>query len=188
MGSLSISRSNKTVIRTPKRDAGRGKVSDDPYILKNPPLDRSICRKCHAVYQKKRWALDDNLYEEILKKNGSSSHIWTDCPGCQKIADHFPMGIIHLQGDYWPLHKEEILNLVKNEEERARGYNPLERISSIRDLGERLEIETTNEKLAQRIGKSLRKAHQGVVHYKWSNPHKFIRVEWERSLPQKRSS
>lgn len=177
---MSIKRASR--IRTAKRDEGK---ETDPYLSKNPPGDWAICRQCHAIYHNKHWILDADLYEEILEEENASP-VWTACPACQKIREHFPMGIIHLQGDYLKFHKEEILNLIKNEEERARGFNPLERISAIHDLGNELEIETTNEKLAQRIGKRLHRAHHGSVHYKWSN--KFIRVEWARSLQEKRTS
>ena len=72
------------------------------------------------------------------------------------------------------------MNLIKNEEERARGFNPLERIMKISDVKDGLEVTTTNEKLAQRIGKRLQKACQGKVEYKWSDDTKLIRVDWER--------
>jgi NMD protein affecting ribosome stability and mRNA decay len=180
---MSLKRAKRT-LRAPKRDEGR---EADPYLTKEAPPDRSVCRQCRAVYHNKHWVLDEAIYREILKGNGASTD-WTVCPACQKIKDHFPMGVIHLQGGYLQQHKEEILNLIRNEEERARGFNPLERISAIHDFGERVEVETTNEKLAQRIGKRLHRAHHGTVHYKWSGDNKFIRVEWERSLPEKRFS
>lgn len=166
-------------IRQNKRDSGR---EGDPYLSKNPPRDMSVCGKCHAVYHNKHWILDEELCGEVGK--GKSSSIL--CPACQKIEDHFPMGVIHLQGDYLEVHKEEILNLVRNEEKRARGFNPLERIETINDRGGSVSIETTNEKLAQRIGKRLLRAHQGRVRYRWSGDNKFIRVDWERTLPPKR--
>lgn len=172
--------SGKGLIRSAKRDGGK---ESDPYLMRNPPLDRAICRQCHAIYHHKHWILDENIYHEMVKGNGVA---WDTCPGCQKIADHYPMGVVQLRGNYMRAHKDEIINLVHNEEERARGFNPLERIYSIQDLGDRIEIETTNEKLAQRIGRRLRRAHQGEVHFKWSGDNKFIRVEWERSLPPKR--
>ena len=44
-----------------------------------------------------------------------------------------------------------------------------------------IEITTTNEKLAQRIGKALHKAYSGDVAYKWSDP-KIARVNWHREV------
>jgi len=43
-----------------------------------------------------------------------------------------------------------------------------------------VEILTTDEKLAQRIGREIRKAYQGTVSYKWSEDANFVRVNWSR--------
>ncbi len=72
------------------------------------------------------------------------------------------------------------MSLVRNEEERAKGLNPLERIVRITEGDTELRVTTTNEKLAQRIGRALRKAYQGEVSYKWSTDTKYARVEWVR--------
>ena len=60
------------------------------------------------------------------------------------------------------------------------GINPLERIIRMEEKGEELEIATTDEKLAQRIGREVRKACQGTVEYKWSEDSKLLRVNWAR--------
>jgi hypothetical protein len=41
-------------------------------------------------------------------------------------------------------------------------------------------IDTTTEKLAQRLGRSLRKARGGKVVYKWSHNNKLVRVFWDQ--------
>ncbi|MBI3599609.1 MAG: hypothetical protein HY097_03080 [Nitrospinae bacterium] len=43
-----------------------------------------------------------------------------------------------------------------------------------------IEIQTTNEKLAQKIGKAVYKAYSGELEYKWSEQTKFVRVNWSR--------
>jgi hypothetical protein len=77
-------------------------------------------------------------------------------------------------------HQEEIVHLIRNEEERAKGMNPLERIVELTESGEGIVVTTTNEKLAQRIGRTLKSTYQGQTTYRWSEP-KFLSVEWERS-------
>jgi len=76
-------------------------------------------------------------------------------------------------------HKDEILHLIRNEEARAKGINPLERIIEITESDGAIIVTTTNEKLAQRIGRTLRSACQGHTTYQWSDP-KFLSVEWQR--------
>jgi hypothetical protein len=41
-------------------------------------------------------------------------------------------------------------------------------------------VETTTEKLAQRLGRSIKKARGGKIEYKWGHNNKFVRVIWEK--------
>ena len=152
-------------------------TSGDPYIVKTRNNVMAVCTKCHTVYFKKRWYIDEDLYQKKILMKKIEKVL---CPACRKIKDNFPGGIVRLRGAFLNDHKDEIINLIRNEEERARGFNPLERIIKINDVDDGLEVTTTNEKLAQRIGKSLHKAYQGKVVYKWSNDTKLLRADWER--------
>jgi NMD protein affecting ribosome stability and mRNA decay len=152
-------------------------TSSDPYLSSGGLNGSSICKKCHAVFQKKRWTIDEDLYNQ---KAGMKSTVKVHCPACKKKKDRFPSGILKLKGDFLKDHRVEILNLVKNEEQRAMGFNPLERIIGVIDFESGIEITTTNEKLAQRIGKSLQRSYQGKVEYKWSSGTKLLRAEWTR--------
>lgn len=149
----------------------------DTYFNKAGPKDHSYCRKCHAIYHNKRWHFNENEIRKLLG-NGANSKIL--CPACQKIEDHFASGVVTLKGLFIKEHRQEILNLVKNEEERAMGFNPLERIIEISPHGEELEITTTHEKLAQRIGRRLHRTFSGKVAYQWSRGVKMARVSWSR--------
>jgi len=103
------------------------------------------------------------------------------CPACLKIRDNFPGGIVTLSGDFLIAHKDEFLHLIRNEEQRARGFNPLERVMSIKENGHgRIVINTTTEKLAQRLGRAFKKAFRGDVTYSWSHDDKLVRVAWVR--------
>jgi NMD protein affecting ribosome stability and mRNA decay len=130
------------------------------------------------VFQNQHWTLDEKK-RDLLVSSGAANPIV--CPACRKIASHDPHGIVTLRGDYWPQHREDILNLIRNEEARGMAANPLERIIDIREEEDALIIETTNEKLAQRLGRSIHNAHKGAVEYKWPDGNRLVRVEWERS-------
>ena len=93
-----------------------------------------------------------------------------------------PGGVLKLTGDFVWEHKEEILNLIRNESGKVLATNPLERIVSLESSDGGIEITTTNEKLAQRIGKALHKAYSGTVEYQWSGDSKLARVLWHREL------
>jgi NMD protein affecting ribosome stability and mRNA decay len=150
----------------------------DPYIPRKSAAAVGACPKCHAIRRNKRWYLDEKAYASLTRKRGAA--VPERCPACRKIADGFPSGVVLLRGGYLREHQDEILKLVRNEEKRAMGFNPLERIMSVKEEEGRLEIATTDEKLAQRIGREVRKACRGVVKYKWSEDSKLLRVNWVR--------
>ena len=154
-------------------------TSTDPYRPRGASPRISVCEGCRAVYMNKRWYADGEVDETALKNPEAVKMV---CPACLKIRDGFPGGIVTLKGDYVLPHKQDLLNLIKNEEERARGLNPLERVMSVRENGYgNIVISTTNEKLAQRLGRAIKKAFHGEVTYNWSHDNKLARVDWVRA-------
>ncbi len=152
------------------------KVSD-PYMPRGGRHEISICKECHAVYRGKKWFINEELYKTNVKNKTANMVV---CPACLKIRDNFPGGVVTLKGGFPKSHEDEILNLVRNEGDRSLRDNPLERIMSINKIKGTLEIQTTNEKLAQKIGKAVYKAYSGELEYKWSEQNKFVRVCWNR--------
>ena len=158
-------------------------VERDPYLPRWSPKGILYCKRCGAVYYRRRWTLTppQEIRDRVEFSDDVSS---TLCPACRKIHDHYPFGKLHLIGAT-PKEKGDILRLLKNEEERAREKNPLERIMGIRTDGDGWKVETTTEKLAQRLGRSLKKARGGKVVYKWSHNNKFVRVVWQKEAMKK---
>lgn len=154
-------------------------ATSDMYLPRGASRRISVCDDCHAVYQNKRWYAEASLYNTLKKKPDT---LTTICPACLKIRDNYPGGIVTLKGGYVARHREDLLNLIRNEEGRARGFNPLERIMSVREneFGG-LVVLTTNEKLAQRLGRAIKKAFHGQVSYNWSHENKLVRVECEQA-------
>ena len=154
-------------------------ATSDSYLPRGGAQRVSVCEGCHAVYRNKRWYADEAMYRSTSKE---TAVIETVCPACLKIRDNYPGGIVTLKGSYVVTHRQELLNLVRNEEARARSINPLERVMSIKENGfGSLVVATTNEKLAQRLGRAIKKAFSGQVAYNWSHENKLVRVEWERA-------
>ena len=53
--------------------------------------------------------------------------------------------------------------------------NPLDRvIQMVPEGNDRLIIETTTEKLAQRLGKAVYRAYKGSLDFRWSHMNKFV--------------
>jgi hypothetical protein len=106
------------------------------------------------------------------------------CPGCQKIRDLFPGGILTLKGEFLNPHRDEIIQLIRNMEARARKINPLERIISINDQRKKIVVQTTSDRFTQRIGMEIHRAYKGDVTYRWPGEDKFVRVDWHRGREQ----
>ncbi|HTN42683.1 MAG TPA: BCAM0308 family protein [Nitrospiria bacterium] len=150
-------------------------VHRDPYLPLMGPKEAAVCRSCGAVFHHKRWSMQILPATTRNRKTRSIT-----CPACQKKRDSFPGGIITLSGEFLAPNREEILNLVRNEEARAKRVNPLERIISIKDNLKSVEIQTTSERFAQRVSMEIHRAYKGDVTYHWSRDDKFIRVKWHR--------
>lgn len=156
---------------------GRARTSEDPYIPEQGRKEEAICTDCKAIYRDKHWFLDEDLYASLSQSSETNR---TTCPACRKIADRYPEGIVTLRGSYLWEHEQEIRNILTNEEERAMAKNPLERIMKMERQGDEMIIETTEQKLAEHLGRALNKAHQGELDISWPKDHAVCRVSWER--------
>ena len=145
--------------------------SMEPYLPKRGLPEGAFCRGCGIVYHNKRWQHDGVEVEkscEVL------------CPACQRMEDHNPAGVVTLSGPYLASHKEEILNTMKQEESKSREKNPIGRIMEISDEEGRITVTTTDDKLAQKLGREVYKSQKGELHYQWSHDQRMVRVEWMR--------
>jgi len=152
-------------------------TNQDPYAMKLAPSGEAICPRCKAVFKDKRWFLDEELYEELKNINTVPRIL---CPGCKKVLDKYPMGYLYISGEFWQTHKDDIIRLINNEYEKARGLNPLHQIIDMYEEDGVTVIETTTENLAQRLGRALHKAFKGELEFRWSKRNKLVRVYWSR--------
>ncbi len=151
--------------------------STDVYMHKEGLKEVSFCRKCGIIYRNKRWYMDAAELERVRSDPAATKVV---CPSCLRMHDNNPGGVITLSGEYLVRHEVEILDLIKRKEAMYRAKNPLGRIMEINQDGSVLTIATTEDKLAQKIGRDVYKAHKGDLHYKWSENESFVRVNWAR--------
>jgi NMD protein affecting ribosome stability and mRNA decay len=101
------------------------------------------------------------------------------CPACRKIRDAYPEGIVTLRWPDLDKHEAEVRGLISNEEARALAVNPLARVMKIVTFNKReMEVQTTSDQLAQRIGRELVRAFGGKASYRWAHKDMMLRVEW----------
>jgi hypothetical protein len=146
----------------------------DMYLPWLTPKGVIQCSGCGAFYYRRHWTLTPP------GEFGTQVHVHpVFCPACTKIKDRYPGGELRLAGIN-DTERREVIRILRNEEERARAKNPLERIMGLEALEGGWKVETTTEKLAQRLGRAVRKARGGKVEYKWSRNNKYVRVCWEK--------
>lgn len=156
---------------------GRSLTSSDPYLPEGGLKEPAVCQSCQAIYQHKRWQLDPAAASALANLPDVQ---WVTCPGCQKAAEHYPEGIVTLRGSYLWEHEEEIRNILKNEADRVLAKNPIARIMRMTAEDDALVIETTEQKLAEHLGRTLNRAHRGELMVDWSGSPRVCRVSWER--------
>jgi hypothetical protein len=154
----------------------RESPKQDPYAMLKAPKGPAICRKCLAIYADKRWHFDEVQAAKLAASPRTQKLV---CPACQKIKDDYPEGIVTLTWSHLPDHEAEIRGLIANVETRAVSVNPLDRVLKIVRRKQELEVQTTNDRLAQRIGRALVRSYKGKAAYKWAHRDMMVRVTWE---------
>ena len=142
----------------------------DPYFNKEKFEEPSVCEVCGVVFR------DGAFRWEEAPKNAKKMI----CPACRRIQDKYYGGIVELSGNFLKTHKEEIMNLIKNEEEKEKNLRPLERIALIEENDDNITIKTTYEHIARRIGEAVHKAYKGKLELHYQEGAHFLRVKWHR--------
>ena len=138
-----------------------------------------FCPGCGAVYTKRRWSRAASARLRAQRAGEPVSVLI--CPACRRRESGVPHGYLHIDGDFFPLHRAEMEHLLHNEAEHAREDNPLQQVLGWEELGgDGLLITTSTEHLAQRLAHALNKAYDGDVHYGFSDENKLARVWWHR--------
>jgi len=115
-----------------------------------------ICTTCDAVYNGKKW----NGSPELSAKNLANLDP-TLCTVCKRVRDRVALGTVHLEGDVIASRHEEIIRMIRHEEEIERSHNYCSRIMDIKRNGRKMTIQTVNSSLAIHIAKQLKKTFRG---------------------------
>ncbi|HJV36174.1 BCAM0308 family protein [Geomonas sp.] len=163
-----VSKANRTGV---EEKGLRTVRSLDVYLPKRGLPEGAHCKGCGITYHNKRWQIEG-------VEQGASCEVL--CPACQRMEDHNPGGVVTLSGPYLAVHKEEILNAIRQQEAKSREKNPIGRIMEIKEDNGQITVTTTEDKLAQKLGREVFRSQKGELHYQWSHDQRMVRVEWMR--------
>ena len=158
--------------RMVRRDQGiEPRTDDDPYRVSAKPPEPTTCPTCHATFVEGRWTWAEAPEDSYLQL----------CPACQRIHDKFPAGYVTLKGPFLAEHRDEIVSLIQNHEQKEKADRPLQRIMAIdekKDGG--IEVTTTDSHLARGIGEALHDAYKGDLKLRYSRDENLLRATWKR--------
>ncbi len=145
----------------------------NPYFEYKKYEEPTECKVCGLVFVNGRWAVK-SVKEDIKNKE--------TCPACRIIKDQIPFGICTLDGEFIKDEKTrtEIKNIIKNIEKKVRETRPLQRIMEIREGNGKIEIFTTYDHLARRIGEAVYRSFKGELTIKYKEDERMARVSWRR--------
>lgn len=143
----------------------------DSYKAKRKLPEPTRCPTCGAVYRAGRWTWD--------KAPAGTNEAM--CPACHRIHDHFPGGYLTISGSFFREHRGEILNRVRNCEEREKAEHPLERIMGIEEGEDRALVTTTSVHLARLISEALHDSFKGQLDFSYNREENLLRATWSRA-------
>ncbi|HUA78469.1 MAG TPA: BCAM0308 family protein [Acetobacteraceae bacterium] len=146
------------------------RTSTDPYKRAGKLHEPTVCPQCGAVYHNGRW-------QWTGRPAGAHEAL---CQACHRINDDYPAGTVTIGGDFLKLHKEEILHIVRRQEEIEKPEHPLNRIMGISDELDRITVRTTDIHLPRRIAEALKSAFDGALTFHYDEGGYFLRAEWRR--------
>ncbi len=152
--------------RSEKRGAVGGSHQSEKYA------SNTRCPKCNLRYQ-------DGMWKRVIAENGADVPSKL-CPACMQIRDGQIGGIVEFTGAFAGVHRQELLNRIRNVEKLTREERPLERIVQVKEEKGGIVVSATTEHLVARIGKSVQRDFGGELHLRYTPEDKFAYVHWHR--------
>jgi len=156
--------------REPRKDRPPRHVqprNHDTYKLRQKPGGTVVCADCGAVHQAGRWTWGAPPAEARSDR----------CPACRRISDRYPAGTLSLRGSVLK-HRDEVLGMIRNVEEREKSEHPLERLMDIERKDDCLLVSTTGLHLARCLASALERRFKGHIRIAYGEEENHVCVEW----------
>ncbi len=153
-----------------RRDKLIKEARHDIYEERVKLPNNTRCTDCGAVVLEGRWTWETTA-EEVKD---------AQCPACRRVEDGNPAGYVEIRGDFFKVHRKEIINLIKNIGKAEKEEHPLERIVAISDEEGKLVVTTTGVHIARRMGEALFRAYKGDYELQYAEDDTSVKVYWSR--------
>lgn len=161
---------NKVVHKPNKDERAYPERNEDPYENRHKYTEPTVCTGCSAIYTKGGWRWGE-------AESGAHQRM---CPACHRKQDGTPAGIVHVYGDFYATHRDDIVNLIKNIEIKEKSGHPLQRIMSFDANDSSITLQLTGIHLTQGIVEALKHAYQGEATIHFADKEGVMRAEWTR--------
>lgn len=156
----------------PRQDRRIAERIHDPYMTRLKLPDPCVCPECGVLFHNGRWE-----WPAGAPPAGAEEHT---CPACLRVRDRYPAGWVTIKGAFAEQHHDELLHLVRHQEQAEKGEHPMNRIMDIGKEDGDMVITTTDIHLPRRIGEALQRAYDGELDYHYEEGNYMIRVHWRR--------
>ncbi|HTL74353.1 MAG TPA: BCAM0308 family protein [bacterium] len=153
----------------PRKDRLIHERIHDPYKSLQKPVGSSVCPVCNAVFKDGHWQWLEFWPLDTPREI---------CQACRRIRDNYPAGFMTITGEFVQTHRQEVLNLARNQERAECALHPLHRIIHIEEQADAVTITTTDLHLPKRIGQALERAYKGRLDLHYDEKGCFVRVKW----------
>ena len=117
-----------------------------------------VCTECHAVFDGRKWNSDPQLSRHDADRSEK-----TLCTACKRVRDKVALGTVYLDGEVLTSRTDEIIRMIRRQEEIERDRNYSSRILDINRKGRKMTVRTVNSKLAIHIARQFKKAFKGRI-------------------------
>jgi len=128
----------------------------------------------------------DLRFQDGVWKHGTSANEqgqqYKLCPACMQVRDGLVGGVVQFSGTFANIHRQELLNRIRNVEKQTQEERPLERIIGMKENREGITLSATTEHLVARIGKSVQRDYGGTLDLRYAPEDKFAFVHWHRDI------
>ena len=119
-----------------------------------------VCPSCHNIYYKKAWHAANSKELESFKRSKQELNFKL-CPACEMKKNHLFEGEIVIS-EVPKKYKPELVHLLLSQGAQMQKKDPQDRIIDIEETKDGYRVTTTEDQMAQKLAKKIKKVFNKV--------------------------